>query len=111
MAAAAADRLANVRFVDDREREYFAQASLGEDVRGFLVSPVGRYLHGCAQQEVDALRDELEKVNPDSFWGKRKLRKLQQRAAAARYFMTWCAEAIQTGEMAYRQLEEYRSEQ
>lgn len=101
----------NIRFVDDREREYFAQANMGQQVYDFLRSPVGKYLHGCAKQDVEALRDELEKVNPDSIFGRRKLRRLQKRAQAARFFMTWCAEAIQVGEMAYQQLDEYRSEQ
>lgn len=108
--AANEDPTAGINFVDEREREYFAQARMGQDVLDFLRSPAGKYLHGCARQEVELLRDELEKVNPDSIWGRRKLRRLQKRAKAARYFMTWCAEAIQVGEMAYRQLEEYRSE-
>lgn len=105
------DRLEQIHFIDNTERAYFAQAKMSEDVIEFLMSPVGKYLHGCAKQEVEALRDELERVNPDSIWGRRKLRRLQKRAKAARYFMTWCAEAIQVGEMAYQQLEEYRSEQ
>ena len=99
-----------IQFLDDTERTYFAQAKLGQDVFDFLKSPVGKYLHGCAKQEVEALRDELEKVNPDSIWGRRKLRRLQKKAEAARFFMTWCAEAIQGGEHAYHQLEEYRSD-
>lgn len=109
--ASAEDRFQNIRFIDKREQEYFSQAKMGQDVIDFLHSSVGKYLHGCAKQEVEAIRDELEKVNPDSIWGKRKLRRLQKKAEAARYFMTWCAEAVQVGEMAYRELDEYRSEQ
>ena len=100
----------DIKFIDEREREYFVQAKMGQDVLDFLRSPIGRYLHGCAKQEVEELRDALEKVNPDSIWGRRKLRRLQLKAKAARHFMTWCAEAIQVGEMAYRELDEYRSE-
>lgn len=103
------ERFGNIDFVDQREQQYFAQAKIGNDVYDFLHSPVGRYLHGCAKQEVEALRDELEKCNPDSIWGRRKIRRLQVKAEAARNFMTWCAEAIQVGEHAYAQLEEYRS--
>ena len=103
------ERVAQLEFIDRTEQEYFAQAKLGEDVREFLVSPVGRYLHGCAKQEVGRYRDELEQCNPDSIFGRRKMRRLQKNAKAARYFMIWCAEAIQVGDMAYQQLEEYRS--
>ena len=39
-----------VEFINDQEREYFAEAHLGEQVRSFLVSPAGRYLHGRAKQ-------------------------------------------------------------
>jgi hypothetical protein len=109
--ATAEDRLRNIQFIDQREREYFSQAKLGQDVIDFMHSDVGRYLHGCAKQEVEAHRDALEKCNPDTIWGRRKIRRLQGKADAARNFMTWCAEAITAGEMAYHQLEEYRSEQ
>lgn len=103
------ERISQLEFVDRTEQEYFAQAKLGEDVREFIVSPVGRYLHGCAKQEVERYRDALEQCNPDSIYGRRKIRRLQKKADAARFFMTWCAEAIQIGDMAYQQLEEYRS--
>lgn len=103
------DRIEQIQFIDKNEQDYFAQAKLGEDIREFLVSAPGRYLHGCAKQEIEQYRDALEKCNPDSIFGKRKIRRLQKRAEAGRFFMTWCAEAIQVGEMAYQQLEEYRS--
>jgi hypothetical protein len=102
-------RIEGLSFLDDRERMFFAQASLGENAVQFLHSDVGRYLHGCAKQEVETLRDELETVNLHSFFGRRKLKKLQMKAQAARYFMQWMAECIQDGEAAYHQLEEYRS--
>ena len=48
----AADQ-AGINFVDDTERELFAQAVLAEDVRTFLRShPVGRYLHERAKAEI-----------------------------------------------------------
>ena len=100
--------LDNLEFVNDQERQYFAQAQLGEQVYQFLHSPTGRYLHGCAKQEINALRDELERCDLDTrlgrWWAGRKIRKLQRKAAAARYFMQWCAEAINNGEFAYQHL-------
>lgn len=110
MTALKDERFKDLRFIDQAEATYFAQAQLGDDVRAFLTSPVGKYLHGCAKQELEAVRDAMEDFNPNSFWGRRKLRKLQIRAKAARMFMAWCAEAITQGEMSYQQLKEYRSE-
>lgn len=113
MAEQTKDRFAGIQFVDQQEREYFAQAQLGEEAIQFLHSNLGRYLHGCAQQEVEALRDELEKIDPDrrlSFFSRRKLRRLQKEAQAARYFMRWLAEAIQQGNYAFNQLETYRNQ-
>jgi hypothetical protein len=101
----------DIDFVDATERTYFAQAQVGEQMHAFLRSPEGRYLHGCAKREVEMLRDELESLNVDgwfTFFGKRKLRRLQRKAEAARFFMTWCAEAIQEGKQAFNELETYR---
>lgn len=99
--------LSNIEFTDDNERMYFAKAKLGDDVLTFLNTPVGRYLHGCAKQELELLREEMEGIDPDgrlSFFSRRKLRRLQKKAQAARYFMRWCTEAIMEGEHAFRQL-------
>lgn len=106
MAARLVADLENIEFVSDQERLYFHQAKLGEDVIQWLNSPVGRYLHGVANQEIEELRDALEKCDPDSRRGKRKIRKLQLKAQAARYFMQWCTEAVQNGEAAFRQIQE-----
>lgn len=97
--------LGNLEFISDQERIYFEQAKLGEDVIAFLNSKVGRYLHGCAKQEIEELRDALERCNPDSIFGRRKIRRLQKKATAARYFMQWCVEAVQVGEFAFKQLD------
>ena len=102
--------MSELEFVDEKERLYFAQAKLGEEVHQFLRSDVGRYLHGCAMQEVEELRDALEKCNPASLFGRRKIKRLQQDAKAARLFMRWMTEAINTGEAAYQQIKEYRDE-
>ena len=38
----------SIEFVNEQERAYFAEAVLGEEVRQFVASDVGRYLHGRA---------------------------------------------------------------
>jgi len=96
--------LQNIEFISPQEREYFARAHLGEEAIQFLNSNIGKYLHGCAKQEVDTLRDALEECNPDSIFGRRKIRRLQRKAEVARYFMQWCAEVINDGEFAFQQL-------
>lgn len=95
----------NLEFLNDQERIYFAQARLGEETIQFLNSNVGKYLHGCAKQEVEELRNALEECNPDSIFGRRKIRRLQKKAESARYFLQWCAEAINQGEFAYHQID------
>ena len=98
--------LQHLEFISDQERIYFEQAKLGEDVIQWLNGPVGRYLHGVAKQEIEELRDALEACNPESIFGRRKIRRLQKKAQAARYFMQWCTEAIQEAEYAFKQLDQ-----
>lgn len=104
------DTLRDLHFVDAQERLYFAEASLGEEARQFLSSPAGRYLHGRARQVVGEAQDVVLGANPDSWWGRRKIRKAQRQVWAAQHFMMWMAEAIQQGELAGFQLEMYRDD-
>jgi hypothetical protein len=101
-----------VQFVDEHEKELFATAKLGEDVRAFLQShPVGQLLHHRAKQairqaEVDAL--EVDASAWPYFRGRNKLRQIRQRADVARAFIQWMADAITDGDGAARELEDYR---
>lgn len=95
-----------LEFVDDQERLYFAKAQLGEQIREFLVSPAGRYLHGRAKQQLQGCQEEALSCNPNSFFGRRKLSRIQRDAEVARSFMSWCADAITEGEYSYRKLQE-----
>lgn len=101
-----------VSFVDERERELFAAASLGEDVRNFLMNdPVGRYLHHRAKQTVKQSEIDALEVDPDGwnwFRARSKLRQIRQRALAARLVISWLAEAITDGDSAAAELEDYR---
>jgi hypothetical protein len=99
-------------FVDDRERELYAAAHLGEDAREFLRShPVGRLLHHRAKQQIQQAEVDALNVDPDGwswFRSRNKLRQIRQRAAVARAFINWIADAIVDGDDAARQLDEYR---
>lgn len=96
-----------IDWVDAREREHFAKAQLGEQVKEFLLSPVGRYLHGRAKQDLEECRELALECNPDSLFGRRKLRRLKRKAGVANNFIQWCVDAITEGEISYRELQEY----
>lgn len=98
-----------IDFLDEQERLYFSQAKLGVETEQFLKSDVGRFLHGCALQELAEVKDKLLNCNPNRAKGRREIRELQNRAQQAKRFMRWCAEAIESGRVAEYQLEEYRS--
>lgn len=98
----------DIEFVNEQEREYFAEAVIGEETRQFLVSNVGRYLHGCAKQEYDRCRNEMFDLDPYTPTGKQEFLRLKADAAAAQHFMRWCAEAISRGDQAAVMLENYR---
>lgn len=101
-----------IDFIDEKERELFATARLGEDAREFLrAHPVGRYLHHRAKQQIQQAEIDALEVDPDGWsWlrGRTKLRQIRQRAAVARAFINWIADAIVDGDDAARQLDEYR---
>lgn len=98
----------NVHFVSEQEREYFAEAHLGEQVRSFLVSATGRLLHGRAKQTIANGKDQLALLDPTTDEGVEKWKAIKQDMANAESFMQWCGEAIVNGDNAASQLEEYR---
>lgn len=108
--------MAEIEFIDAKERELFARASLAQDVRDFLESNTGRYLHGRARAELERCQVEALECDPGFGvfrWGRgrRKLLALRQDAAVARRFIQWCAEALMDGDVAYQELKEHRKEE
>jgi hypothetical protein len=97
-----------LKFINEQERQYFAEAVMGEEVRQFLTSSVGRYLHGCAKAEYDRCRDKMFDLDPYTPEGKRKYEQLKADAKSAQNFMKWCVEAITTGNEAEVMLKEMR---
>jgi hypothetical protein len=109
-----ATREEDVRFVDERERELFATAMLGEKaVTFFRNDPVGQYLHHRAKKMVAEAQVEALAVDPDGwrgwFFSRRKLRLIRQRAALGRLFINWLADAIIDGRNAEKELTDYRN--
>jgi len=89
-----------LEFINDTEAQYFAEAVLGEEMRQFLSSSAGRFLHGCAKAEYDKCRDKMFDVDPYTPKGKRKYEKMKSEAWSAAHFMQWCAEAMTRGNEA-----------
>jgi hypothetical protein len=102
-----------IRFEDDRERELYAAARLGEDAREFLrAHPVGRLLHHRAKQQIAQAEVDALTVDPDAwpyFRGRNKLRQIRQQAAIGHAFINWMAQAIEDGDQAARDLDVYRT--
>ena len=102
-----------VEFVDEREKDLFEVAKLGEDVRAFLQThPVGQLLHHRAKQLIRQAEVDALEVDPDGFsWfrSRTKLRQIRQRATIARLFINWLGEAILEGDQASGELEDYRT--
>lgn len=105
----------NIDFVDERERELYATAMLGEDARKFLrTDPVGQYLHHRCKLVIEQAQIDALAVDPDSFGGwfrsRAKLRAIRLRAEAARLFISWMADAITDGDRAGSELADYRND-
>jgi hypothetical protein len=96
----------NIQFVNEQEKEYLAEAILGEETRQFLSSSVGRFLWGCAKAKYDECRDKMFEIDPYTPEGKREHKKLKADAWAASHFIEWCVEAIERGNQAEVMLEQ-----
>ena len=96
----------NIAFINERQRELFVQARFGETVKDFLVSEVGRYLHGRAKIRFEECKDLMIGLDPDQPNFDEKFRALKNEAWAAEHFMQWCVDAINDADQAARNLDE-----
>jgi hypothetical protein len=106
----------DVKFVDEREREIFAVAMMGEKAVAFFRNdPVGQYLHHRAKVMIQEAQIDAIDLDPDGwrgwFFTRRKLRKLRQQRDLARLFINWLADAIVDGRNAEKELTDYRNPQ
>jgi hypothetical protein len=102
------EKFEDIQFVDERERELFARAQLGEQTRTFLQSPIGRYLHGRCRGEVEQCQEEVLLLDPWTWLGRRKLKKVQKRYEVASCFMRFLTDALVDGDLAYDELSKHR---
>ena len=89
-----------LEFINDAEEQYFAEAVIGVEMKGFLLSSAGKFLHGCAKAEYDLCRDKMFDLDPYTPEGKREYLKLKAQAWAASHFLQWFVESMQRGEEA-----------
>lgn len=90
----------------DSQEQLFEEAKLGIEVEDFLRSKTGRYLRGRAVAQYEEAKEGILSCNPDSFFGRRKIKQHQQQAALADMFMKWCADVIAHGREAEAFLDE-----
>lgn len=95
-------------FNTEREQQLFAEFMLGEEAIRFLSTDLGKLMHGYADQEVERIKNQLLKHNPDNIFGRRKINRLRFKAAVARQFLSFIQEAITRGEVAGERLNQER---
>jgi hypothetical protein len=86
----------------------WAEAVLGRDAEEFISSDIGRYLIGCAQEELGRAQDELAQVSP---WRRNRIRQLQNQIWRAKNVQQWLTEVISAGRAAQAMLEDKASEE
>jgi hypothetical protein len=90
---------------DDVVRLYQEEIRLGEATRSFLRSPLGEYLVGRAQIEMDEAKDRLVRINPHSWFSRRSYARVKAEYEVAHQFLRWLNDAIVNGDAALTQLE------
>jgi hypothetical protein len=78
-----------------------ATVALGLQVEGFLSGPIGAYLVGKAEEEIEAALQELKTVTPTDVPRIVTLQNVIHRAESVQY---WLAEAVQEGLNAQQEL-------
>ncbi len=97
-----------IEFINKHEETLFHEARLGEEAGQFLETDLGKLLQGRAILDIEDAQNALLSADPEN---PAAIRELQFKAAVARQFVSWIAEAISNGNNAYDQLRSIRSEQ
>jgi len=100
----------HIEFINEQERQYFAEAMVGEEVNSFLNSTTGMFLHGRAKQVRQKCIEEMFDLDPYTPEGKKEHARIKREAWCAEHFIQWCSEAIIEGRQAAILLENYREE-
>jgi len=80
---------------------------LGLSAESFLGSPLGKFLVGRAEGEIEEAVEKLKTTDPEDA---KAIRDLQNRIYRAESVQYWLAEAIMTGENAQQELLDERTQ-
>jgi hypothetical protein len=98
--------------MDDRERQIYQDKILiGELAKGFLREPLARYLVSKAHEEIEAVVDEFQYLEPQDT---KKIINLQVRVRSVLGTLQWLNEAVKDGANAldeYMQRKEIENEE
>lgn len=83
--------------MDVQTRTLIAEVDLGRQAKEFFASDLGRYILGCATQEIQEAQMGLAEVNWWNIW---KVRKLQNKIWRARSLIGWMADLVRQGKQA-----------
>jgi hypothetical protein len=101
-------QLEHIEFINDQEKQYFAEAMVGEEVLNFLNSTTGMYLHGRAKKVYQKCITEMFELDPYTAQGKKAHARIQKEAWCAEQFIKWCSDAIIQGQQSDTLLRNYR---
>lgn len=88
---------------DSAYDEPLRQIGIGADAEAFVLSPLGKYLIGRSERELEQAVNELKYVQPHDT---HTITELQFRIRVAESVPQWLADAIQEGQHAENQLRE-----
>lgn len=78
----------------DERQQLLEVAVFGRQVQEFTQSPIGKYLIGCADKEIEAGVEALTGVNSEDAAG---VRVAQNRVWLGNRFKSWLLDAVNTG--------------
>jgi len=89
--------------LDPTSRTFFAEAALGRDALEFVSSDLGKYMIGCAKQDVEDAHQKLKTTIP---WRRRRIQQLQNEIRCAEQFVLYLRDLIIRGKAAEVALDE-----
>lgn len=93
--------------IDPTTRTLIAEVDLANEAKEFFTSQVGRYVVGCAEQEIKDASLELTRVWP---WRRRRIQQLQNRIWRAQALLSWLSSLVVAGRSAEASLAEVEHE-
>jgi len=90
-------------FDDIEDLTLFGELQLGEDARLFTDSITGQFMIGAIKQDIQHALEKLADTS-DTFFGRRKTKRLKNEIYIKKQFLVMLNEAFTTGELAHQTL-------